>query len=230
MFLHVPVGAQQPLFFYDAPLVLAETASVFGEMLLTRSLLLKESSPEGRRALLCGRIEDAISTAYRQNVLTEFELGVRNLISNVENAYWDLYFAYRDLHAKIVARAGIPMVIANGERKDVLTDLLAGEDIGTIFLPRNAKLASRKRWIAFFQRPVGTIVIDDGAVRAVRDNAKSLLAKGVTATEGRFEKGEVVSIRDKNQVEFARGLAKVSSIELKATSGVVVHRDDLVVL
>ena len=132
--------------------------------------------------------------------------------------------------AKIVARAGIPMVIANGEREDVLMDLLAGEDIGTIFLPRNAKLASRKRWIAFFQRPVGTIVIDDGAVRAVRDNAKSLLAKGVTATEGRFEKGEVVSIRDKNQVEFARGLAKVSSIELKATSGVVVHRDDLVVL
>jgi oligoendopeptidase F len=74
--VHYRKSAQQPLFFYDAPLVLAETASVFGEMLLTRSLLSKETSPEGRRALLCGRIEDAISTAYRQNVLTEFELGV----------------------------------------------------------------------------------------------------------------------------------------------------------
>ena len=74
--VHYRCSSEQPLFYYDAPLVLAETASVFGEMLLTRSLLSKETSPEGRRALLCGRIEDALSTAYRQNVLTEFELAV----------------------------------------------------------------------------------------------------------------------------------------------------------
>jgi glutamate 5-kinase len=132
--------------------------------------------------------------------------------------------------AKIVTRAGIPMVIASGERKGVLTDLLAGEEVGTIFVPKNAKLASRKRWIAFFQRPVGVIVLDDGALRAVRDNGRSLLAKGIASSEGQFEKGDVVSIRDKNQVEFARGLAKVGSIQIKSASGVVVHRDDLVVL
>ena len=132
--------------------------------------------------------------------------------------------------AKIVTRAGIPMIIANGERTGVLTGLLDGEDIGTIFLPQDKKLASRKRWIAFFQRPAGAIVVDDGAVRAVRANGKSLLAKGIVSAEGKFEKGEVVSVRDKNQVEFARGLTKVSSTNIKTATGVVVHRDDLVVL
>jgi glutamate 5-kinase len=56
------------------------------------------------------------------------------------------------------------------------------------------------------------------------------LSKGITSAAGQFEMGDVVSIRDKNQVEFARGLAKVGSIQLKSASGVIVHRDDLVVL
>lgn len=72
--VHYRRSAQQPLFSYDAPLVLAETASVFGEILLARKLLAQETDPVARRSLLCSRIEDALSTAYRQNVLTEFEL------------------------------------------------------------------------------------------------------------------------------------------------------------
>jgi oligoendopeptidase F len=74
--VHYRRSSNQPLFFYDAPLVLAETASVFGEMLLNRRLLSQETDPVRRRSLLCSRIEDALSTAYRQNVLTEFELSV----------------------------------------------------------------------------------------------------------------------------------------------------------
>jgi glutamate 5-kinase len=132
--------------------------------------------------------------------------------------------------AKIVTRAGIPLVIANGDRPDVVRDVLAGEDVGTIFLPHADKLASRKRWIAFFQHPAGTLVVDDGAKQALCANGKSLLAKGITSTEGKFEKGDVVSIHDKNQVEFARGLAKVGSIQIKSASGVVIHRDDMVIL
>ncbi|HUI08303.1 MAG TPA: glutamate 5-kinase [Verrucomicrobiae bacterium] len=132
--------------------------------------------------------------------------------------------------ARIVTRAGIPMVIANGERAGALVDLLSGQDIGTVFLPKEVKLASRKRWIAFFQHPAGTVVVDDGAVQALRQNGKSLLAKGIVSTDGKFGKGDLVSIRDKDRVEFARGLAKVGSAELGAGSGVVVHRDDLVIL
>jgi glutamate 5-kinase len=132
--------------------------------------------------------------------------------------------------AKIATRAGIPMIIANGERDNVLVDLLAGADIGTIFLPHTPKLASRKRWIAFFQRPAGVLTVDEGAKMALCANGKSLLAKGVASMDGQFGAGDVVSICSNNGVEFARGLTKVSSGELKTASGVVVHRDDLVIL
>ena len=124
--------------------------------------------------------------------------------------------------AKIVARAGIPLVIADGERTDVLAAILAAEDVGTLFLPKSARLESRKRWIAFFQKPAGTLVVDDGAKRALCDAGKSLLAKGVVSTEGKFADGDVVSICGPDNVEFARGLAR--------TGDVVVHRDDLVIL
>jgi glutamate 5-kinase len=132
--------------------------------------------------------------------------------------------------ARIVTRAGIPMVIANGARPNVLVDVLAGEEVGTIFLPKTTKLESRKRWIAFFQRPVGALVVDDGAKAALCDGTKSLLAKGIVAVVGEFTRGDVVGIRDKNEVEFARGLTKVSSTGLATATGVVVHHDDLVIL
>jgi len=131
---------------------------------------------------------------------------------------------------KIVTRVGIPLVIASGERPNVLRDILAAEDVGTIFLPHTDKLASRKRWIAFFQHPAGVLTVDDGAKQALCANGKSLLAKGIVASEGKFDEGDVVSIRDKNQIEFARGLTKVASIQIKSATGVVIHRDDMVIL
>jgi glutamate 5-kinase len=132
--------------------------------------------------------------------------------------------------AKIVTRAGIPLVIANGVRANVLRDILAGEEVGTIFLPHADKLASRKRWIAFFQHPAGVVVVDDGAKEALCNKGKSLLAKGIVSSEGKFEERDLVSIRDKNQIEFARGLSKVSGIQIKSATGVVIHRDDMVIL
>ena len=124
--------------------------------------------------------------------------------------------------AKIVTRAGMPMLIASGDRSNVLVDLVRGEDVGTIFLPHDGKLASRKRWIAFFQNPAGKLTVDDGAKRALCDGGKSLLAKGVVRTEGECTAGAVVSICGADGVEFARGLAR--------TGTVLVHRDDLVIL
>jgi glutamate 5-kinase len=132
--------------------------------------------------------------------------------------------------AKIATRAGIPLVIADGNRPNVVHDILAGEEVGTVFQPHKNKLASRKRWIAFFQHPAGKLVVDEGARLALSENAKSLLAKGILSTEGKFATGDVVSICDKNQVEFARGLAKVGGIQIKSATGVVIHRDDLVIL
>ncbi len=135
--------------------------------------------------------------------------------------------------AKIVVRSGIPLVIAPGRRFDVLSRILAGEDEGTLFVARPGRLPGRKRWIAFFHREAGRLVVDDGARRALCDEGRSLLAPGVAGVEGEFEAGAVVGIRDSQGREIARGLVRVSSSALRGGAergAVVVHRDNLVVL
>lgn len=134
---------------------------------------------------------------------------------------------------KIVVRSGIPMVIAPGRRFDVLARILAGEDEGTLFTARAGRLPGRKRWIAFFHRAAGHLVVDEGASRAICDEGRSLLASGVVGVEGDFEAGSVLAIRDKSGREIARGLGRVNSVSLRKPSGrgeLAVHRDDLVIL
>jgi glutamate 5-kinase len=135
--------------------------------------------------------------------------------------------------AKIVARSGIPLVIAPGKKTDVLQRVTNREAEGTLFVPNQKRLASRKRWIAFFHRPAGIIQVDDGAKQALREQGKSLLAPGIIRCEGTFQKGDVVTICDINGTEFARGITEVpaESIRLKQMPRrEVIHRDDLVIL
>jgi len=135
--------------------------------------------------------------------------------------------------AKIVVRTGVPLVIAPGRCTTVLEEIIRGDDIGTLFQPKATKLRGRKRWIAFFHHPHGTLVVDDGARRALIENGKSLLPPGVTRCEGEFEAGEIVSICDRAGVEFARGLTAYSAAEIcerRIAGGEIVHRDDLVIL
>lgn len=135
--------------------------------------------------------------------------------------------------AKIVTRAGIPLIIASGKKKAALTDVLEGREEGTIFIPQPNKLKGRKRWIAFFHHPRGSLFVDDGAKKALREGGKSLLPPGIARCEGNFAAGEIVSIRDLNGTEFARGIVKYSSSDVQARQLArteVVHRDDLVVL
>ncbi len=134
--------------------------------------------------------------------------------------------------ARIVMRAGIPMVIASGQRPDALIRVLAGEDEGTRFIARTNKLRGRKRWIAFFHHPKGAIWVDPGAVKALREDGRSLLAPGIIRCDGQFEVGEVVRICDPDGFEFARGLARFPAAQIdQGHTGrdEVVHRDDLVV-
>ena len=133
--------------------------------------------------------------------------------------------------AEIVMRAGIPMLIGNGAKRGVLTKMLAAEEVGTLFLPGKAKLKGRKRWIAFFHHPQGSMVVDDGAKVALRERGMSLLAPGVVECEGDFEAGDVVGICDRHGTVFAQGVAKFSREVMENNPGkVVVHRDHLVVL
>jgi glutamate 5-kinase len=135
--------------------------------------------------------------------------------------------------AKIVVRSGIPLVIASGRKKNVIARILSGEDEGTLFVAQPNKLQGRKRWIAFFPHPKGTLFVDDGARKALRESGKSLLPPGVARCEGEFTAGDVVRICDLDGTEFARGIAKFSGDEIrtkKLARVELVHRDDLVIL
>jgi glutamate 5-kinase len=113
--------------------------------------------------------------------------------------------------AKIASNAGCRIVLANGRAKDVITRIVAGEEIGTVFMPKR-KLSNRLRWI-LNSAPAGTIRIDAGAMRALR-NHKSLLPSGIISVEGSFEAGDVVMLNDN-----AKAVTSFSSSQLKALAG-----------
>ncbi len=113
--------------------------------------------------------------------------------------------------ARIAANAGCRIVLANGRERDVITRIMAGEPIGTIFMPRR-KLSNRARWILNSQT-AGTIQIDEGALKALR-NHKSLLPSGVTGVEGSFEAGDVVLLN-----AAAKAVTSLGSAQLKTLAG-----------
>jgi glutamate 5-kinase len=113
--------------------------------------------------------------------------------------------------ARIAADAGCRVVLAHGHEKDVVRRIIAGEPIGTIFLPKR-RLSNRARWILNSQS-AGVIRVDEGAMRAIR-NHKSLLPSGITAVEGPFEAGTVVMINDR-----AKAVTSLSSAQLEAVAG-----------
>lgn len=113
--------------------------------------------------------------------------------------------------AKIAANAGCRIVLADGKVKNVITRILAGEQIGTVFMPKR-KLSNRSRWI-LNSSPAGNIIIDEGALRAIR-NHKSLLPSGIVSVKGSFDAGEVVLINNN-----AKAVTSLSSAEIKTIAG-----------
>ncbi len=152
------------------------------------------------------------------------------------------------LHAaRIVMASGIGMLLANGAKPGILkTLLLDGHLTGTFFLPsRKGRLGGRKRWLAFTAKPRGQVRVDAGAKRALVSEGRSLLASGVRTVLGPFLRGDLVSVRDEEGREFARGLINYPDAELDRIRGMrseaiatllgrraeeVVHRDSMVIL
>jgi len=116
--------------------------------------------------------------------------------------------------AKRVGLAGVGTLIVNGRTPGILQQVLAGEEVGSYFLPAQSKLTAKKRWIAFSKKPRGKILVDQGAYRAVVKQGKSLLPAGVCAVEGVFERGDAVRVCDQQGTEFAKGVISYSQAEL----------------
>jgi len=121
--------------------------------------------------------------------------------------------------AEMVTSAGEAAVIADITADDILRKIVSGDTIGTFFMPSDKKLSSRRRWIGQAARTVGSISVDNGAVIALRKHGKSLLPSGITAVEGEFSAGEIVSVVDQEGTELARGFTNYDSVQLKAIKG-----------
>lgn len=145
--------------------------------------------------------------------------------------------------ARTAAAWGVPTMIVGGRRPDNLGRALAGDTVGTLFVPRSDGLSSRKAWIRFGARPAGVVSIDRGAEVAIRAHGRSLLPGGITGVSGDFRAGAVVRIQTDDGVEIARGLTAYPSADLGRIAGLdsgsilaelgyhngdaAVHRDDL---
>ncbi len=121
---------------------------------------------------------------------------------------------------EIVTRAGEPVIIADGRDFSVMDKIFSGEDAGTLFLPTAAqRMQARKRYLAFFSRERGDVVVDDGALTALRERGRSLLPSGIVSVRGAFEPGDTVRILSKAGEEIARGETNYSSDEINAIKG-----------
>jgi glutamate 5-kinase len=145
--------------------------------------------------------------------------------------------------ARFVNNSGNPVIIAWGREDHVLPRIESGENLGTLFLPQPRGLAQRKRWISFTTQCAGSLVVDAGAERALREKGTSLLAIGVRDVIGNFEQGDAVTIISANGQEFARGLTNYNAAEIRQIRGCrseriaeilghcpyeeVIHRDNL---
>lgn len=148
--------------------------------------------------------------------------------------------------ADVARRGGTEVVIAAGKEPNVITRLIQGEALGTRFSPLDTPLENRKRWIFAGPMPSGQIIVDQGAVNALRKKNSSLLPSGITSVEGEFGRGDTVSICDAEQHEIARGMTRYDSEDLRRIKGcksgqiaerlgyeygaAVVHRNDLILV
>jgi len=147
--------------------------------------------------------------------------------------------------AKKAASVGIPTIIAHGLKPNIIEQLFAGAEDGTLFLSNVTKLRSRQYWLAYTTNPAGDIVVDDGARQVLRYKGKSLLPAGIVGINGRFSAGAAVRLVDTAGEIIGIGLSNYSSQDLACIKGLktcniqdslgykgydeVVHRDNMVI-
>ena len=160
-------------------------------------------------------------------------LGVGGMITKIEAA-------------RLANASGVTVVIADGKEPDVMRRVIAGEPLGTRFVPISSKLESRKRWMLSGLSTRGKLTVDSGAAQALKKQKRSLLAAGIEQIEGEFQRGDIVNIYEPNGSRLGCGIANYSSADIKVIQGAhsrdiagllsydygseVVHRNNLVVL
>jgi glutamate 5-kinase len=146
--------------------------------------------------------------------------------------------------AKLASRSGANTLIANGREQQILSRLLEGEEIGTLLYADSEPVTAKKQWLASQLTLKGSLVLDAGAVRVLKNSGRSLLAVGIKSVSGQFARGDVVSCLDEAGVEIARGLVNFDYSEIEKIKGQgsenienllgyageeeIIHRDNLI--
>ena len=172
----------------------------------------------------------------------EIDENIKRYATKAESLYGSGGMKTKIEAAKICQLSGCYMSIANGNYINPIKKIIQSQKC-TWFLPKISKLDARKQWIIGSVAPKGEVVIDQGAVEAIK-NGKSLLPAGVKKINGKFEKGDHILVKDQNNIECARGLSSFSSIEVDKIKGShsskiknilgyssreeIIHKDDLV--
>lgn len=147
--------------------------------------------------------------------------------------------------AKLATTSGVAVIIANGRKPDVLIQAATGKDVGTIFPPCSNKLESRQRWMLSRLASKGKLAIDSGAVKALKNQNRSLLSAGIISVEGKFKRGDVVDIHDSENNHIGCGISNYSAKDIATIKGAhseeipsllgyeygdeVIHRNNMVV-
>jgi len=184
-------------------------------------------------ARLISQVDRIGSEIERSAADTPSSLGTGGMVTKVEAA-------------KLATASGVTVIIADGREPDIILRLAVGEATGTRFLPTTSKLESRKRWMLSGLSTKGRLVVDSGAVVALRKQNRSLLAAGIKQIEGEFQRGDIVNIYDPEGSQIGCGITNYSSADIVIIKGVhsgkiatllgydygseVVHRNNLVVL
>lgn len=221
--------------FGDNDHLAAQVANAFrGTLLIILSDVegLYDGDPDAADSQIVSTVE-SVSCEIEDLVVSKRGTGIGGMGSKLEAA-------------RQVTAAGGNVIVASGRQPDVLNQILAGVEIGTLFLAKGKIVPSLKRWRVFSVQPRGRILIDDGARHALVGQGRSLLAVGIVDSVGDFDKGDVVSVVGPDGSEVARGLTNYESSELVRIRGLhsdqissvlghrpyqeVMHRDNLIVL
>ncbi len=171
---------------------------------------------------------------------------IESLVTDTPGALGTGGMATKIEAAKLATDSGVTVIIADGREPDIILEVVAGEKIGTCFLPTANRLESRQRWMMSGLSTKGRLVMDSGAALALRKHKRSLLAAGIIQVEGEFQRGDIVDLYDAEGVRLGCGITNYGSADIDVIKGAhskkissmlgfeygseIVHRNNLVVL
>lgn len=192
-----------------------DTLSALVATIVEADLLLILSDVDGLYNLDPRTNEDAILLDVVTDITSSMEENSKSKGSSFSSG--GMFTKLKAAH--ICMNAGVPMVIANSLNNNVVRQVVEGERIGTLFVPKDFKINARKKWIAFGTVMHGQVKIDEGAANALLNKGKSLLPSGIMEVIGDFEQGMVIKVVDSIGQEIARGLVNYNADEIRLIAG-----------